>query len=160
MIQNEIFDEINIHNEVLADENNEGWAVRITDIVEKTKKVIDKDFMEYLDKIKKIRHIEYKEYNKTAIQEAYFNIDLYFREWLASITIEDQMEVKQKEWEIKLRNVMREESLKILKNASKRDFLGNKIEQKDQKGKKETIYSNVSIAQNEFSAELNKKLAK
>ncbi|MDO5649794.1 MAG: type I-E CRISPR-associated protein Cse1/CasA [Gallicola sp.] len=159
-IIDEIYDEINVYNEVLADVKIDGWAERITLIVEKTKEVISFDYKNFLQKINKIRNLNREGFVNTGIQEAYFNVDLYFREWLASITIEDQMEVKQKEWEIKLRNVMREESLKILKNASKRDFLGNKIEQKDQKGKKETIYSNVSIAQNEFSAELNKKLAK
>lgn len=157
MLNNEIYDVINIHDEVLADVEKEGWAERITLIVEKTKEVISFDYKNFLQEINKIRNLNHEGFVDTAIQEAYFNIDLYFREWLVSITLNDEKDGKQKEWEVKLKELMREESRRIVKNASKRDFLGKWIEQK---GKKEPIYSNISIAQNIFSARLNKKLIK
>ena len=148
----EIYDFLMINDYVLTDVTESKWIPRIEDVVELTKVVVSKIFGKFLSDIAEVRNI--KEGAKqglinSEIEELYFLIDDPFREWLRSIQVDDSKDEKIKEWNKKLCNVAINKAKNILYNASTRDLLGIK--------KDDRIF-NVVTAFNSFTYYLNQEL--
>lgn len=146
MPNDEIYDELNIHNEVLADIVASGWVARISETVEITKMVIDRVLRNFANEIEMIRNVSEGGLPDRVCQDAYFAVDMPFREWLAAIKPEDNKDEKIIEWKDILKKIIFEQADKLLENATNRDFLGKKI---SEKGKSEEIY-NIMHAYNKF----------
>ena len=146
MPNDEIYDELNIHNEVLADIVASGWVARISETVEITKMVIDRVLRNFANEIEMIRNVSEGGLPDRVCQDAYFAVDMPFREWLAAIKPEDNKDEKIIEWKDILKKIIFEQADKLLENAGNRDFLGKKI---SEKGKSEEIY-NIMHAYNKF----------
>lgn len=151
----EIYDEINIHDEILVDLAEDGWVPRVINEVEKTKKVIDKVFKRYLDNICEARNIEKSGFVETNIKEAYYNIDIPFREWLFSLRVHDEKEKRIEEWRKVLKENIKAHAYNIFQKSGKRDVLGMVI--KSNSGQTSS-YKNIFIAYNMFIGNLNKEI--
>ncbi|MCI6272636.1 MAG: type I-E CRISPR-associated protein Cse1/CasA [Erysipelotrichaceae bacterium] len=129
-ITNEIFDYLNIDNYVFIDTQNNGWIIRINEVIEKTKKIIKKGYESYILDICEIRNIyqnsdtDKRRYINKKTEELYFKIDLSFRRWISSIKYDDFKEQKTSEWLAKLYSIVKDEAENIIKNGTMRDYIG------------------------------------
>lgn len=87
-----------------------------------------------------------KDFVKHIKQDAYYQVDLPFRDWLVSIQPDDEKSVKIKEWRFKLRGIILNEAKKLLDSASNRDMIGI-----EDGGK----IKNIFTAYNRFKSKLN-----
>lgn len=148
----EIYDFLMINDYVLTDVTESKWIPRIENVVELTKVVVSKTFGKFLSDIAEVRNIKEgakQGFINSEIEELYFLIDDPFREWLRSIQVDDSKDEKIKEWNKKLCNVAINKAKNILYNASTRDLLGIK--------KDDRIF-NVVTAFNSFTYYLNQEL--
>lgn len=145
----EITDYLCINNFVLTDLQEDGWLVRINEVVEKTKKVVEVTYKKYIANIKEIRNISSGLFLEQKIEELYFKIDGPFRRWLFSITLEDEKDKKVTEWQIILKKLVREQAGEILYSGNGRDYLGIV---------KDGNLKNIATAYNSFIHFLNREL--
>ncbi len=146
---NEIFDQLVFEN-ILSDADD-SWIPRISDEVVLTKMLIDNVLGSFANSLKMIRNLNSSEFVNRVKQEAYYQVDVPFREWLASIKPFDEKEVKIKEWKYKLHKVIESEAQKLIDLSCKRDILGVK----DGGNMK-----NIFTAYNRFNWKLNEHLSK
>lgn len=146
---NEIVDSLYIKESILNDIKDQGWVIRINDLVDKTKDIIDKTFRSFVNDIKSIRNIESNEFTSKYVEDMYFEIDKPFRDWLSSIDYKDNKDEKTKMWNKKLKTLLIRQAEKIMENAGPRDFIG--IVENDST-------KNIATAFNSFIWHLNKKL--
>jgi CRISPR system Cascade subunit CasA len=131
----------------------------ISDEVDLIKKVIDEVLWLLASKIGAIRKPKQSESSESSEskfadrvkQEAYYQIDLPFRNWLASIQPNDNKEEKIKAWRGTLRAIIEAEAKKLLDSAGNRDFIG--IE-------KDGNIENIFTAYNKFKYKINEHLPK
>lgn len=152
----EYYDNFNLKLFVATDLLDKGWVVRINDVIETTKEIIEKDYGHFLSEIKTIRNINFKDFVPNKKGDLYFRIDKPFRDWLADIDCKDNKDAKEQEWYAKLRKIIHIQIYEFLKNASLRDFIGVVIKDKKNKNKE----NNIAIALNILMASVNKKLPK
>lgn len=145
----EIVDSLWINDFVLADLDENGWVTRINDVVEETKSVISKTYKRYIDDIKEIRNISSSSYTAQMVATLFFKIDHPFRQWLASIRLEDEKDSKVKKWREELKKLVEDEAKLVLKQGGTRDYLG--IE-------KDSRLKNIATAYNNFEYWLNQNL--
>jgi CRISPR system Cascade subunit CasA len=155
MPNNDIYDEINIADEVLADVKEKGWVPTISLEIEKTKTTIEDVLKNLVLDISLIRNIPNSGLVDSVVQGAYFAVDLPFREWLEGISPTDIKSTKVKEWRLSLKHIILEQADRLLDSAGKRDFLGTMIKTKHS----EQIYLNIEIAYAKFLKNLNAKLS-
>jgi len=147
---NEIVDELKIDNMLLFDDEDNGWTIRINDIVEETKQVIEINYKSFLDEIKEIRN--YSKKNKfiaNKIEILYSSIDNPFKNWLFNIDEMSKKDDKIFEWRKTFKNIIIQSAQEILNQSNPRDLKGIK---KDDKIK------NVPMIYNTFEANINKIL--
>lgn len=145
----EILDSFTIDGYVLSDLKDDGWIIKVNEIIEKTKKIIDVVYKRYILDIKEIRNISQDSFVDKKIEDLYFKIDLPFRRWISSIKYGDFKEQKTSEWFVKLYSMVKDEAENIIKNGTMRDYLG--IE-------KEGDFANIAIIFNKFMYFLNNEL--
>lgn len=149
---NEIYDQMLIDEKVLTDLGETGWIIRIYNLVEDTKEVVERIYGSFLNNIEKIRFGKIMgDFARREKEELYFIIDEPFRHWLSSIRLEDDMDEKVEEWHITLKKITSEKAKRLLENANSRDLKG--IEEGDK-------LLNAPIAYNWFNSRLNKKLGR
>lgn len=123
----EIVDTMSINDMVVTDDDPHGWVQRITDVVEKTKKIIDSYFYFYLSNIAQIRNMK-KSTREGFITDGksnfYHDIDDRFRQWLAGINPGDSQDEKASEWYDILYDIARREADELVKDAGDRDYTG------------------------------------
>lgn len=146
---NEIVDSLYIEGEIVNDLDDEGWVVRINQIVDKTKDVVDKIFRSFVNDTKKIRNIESNDYASKYTESLYYELDKPFRDWLASIDFEDSMDQKTDAWYKELKKITIRKAEKIVADSGPRDFTG--IIENDS-------VRNIATAFNFFMARINKEL--
>lgn len=147
---NEIVDELKIDNILLFDDEDEGWTIRINDIVEETKQVIEITYKIFLEDIKEIRN--YSKKNKfitNKIETLYSSIDNPFKNWLFNIDKMSKKDDEIFEWRKTFKNIIIQSAQDILNQSNPRDLKGIK---KDDKIK------NVPMIYNTFEANINKIL--
>ncbi len=145
----EVVDYLFIDDYVLTDLRENGWVVRINDAVEETKRIVSYVFKQYIQDIKKIRNISSDTFTNQKVEELYFKIDHPFRQWLASIRIEDAKDEKIKQWRRELKKLVRSQAEEVLSAGGYRDYMG--IEE-DGKVK------NIATAYNRFIGRLHREI--
>ena len=84
----------------------------------------------------------------------YFSIDNPFRDWLSSISLEDDKDQKIIEWYRELNEILKQNANNLLKNSTIRDLKGKGIVKKD--SNKESMV-NVVTAYNAFISSIKKQ---
>ena len=147
----EIYDVLNIEEHVMTDVQEDGWVPRINDEVERTKTVVGFILRGFASDINEIRNSKNTGFVSRVVSEAYFEIDMPFRQWLSNIKIKDDKNEKVSEWRKTLRDRVIKEADKLVLNAGNREYIG--IEKNDK------IF-NIATAYNRFIARINKELPK
>ena len=146
---NEIFDNVSFGN--IISDATDGWVNSIAGEVDKIKNVIDGVLWTFSNDIRVIRNLNSNEFANRTKQEAYFQVDMPFRDWLSSIQPDDSKEEKIKEWRAILRTIVKKEAQKLVDSAGNRDFIG--IEDG-------AHVKNIFTAYNRFNWKLNEQLPK
>lgn len=146
---NELIDTLHLNDMLLIDNNVNGWATRINNIVEETKQSIEIDFKRLLNDILVIRNIKDKSFVNKEIQKVYSVIDRSFKEWISNIDEKSSYVDKSNEWRQKLKKILLNEVYLLLTNATMRDFKGREVD---------GYMINLPSAANKFGYFLNKRL--
>lgn len=146
---NEIIDGLYLEGAIINDLEDQGWLLRINDVIDTTKDVVDKTYRSFVNDIKSIRNIEVSDFTSNYIEDMYYEIDKPFRDWLSSIDYEDNKDEKAKAWYKDLKGLVINQAEKIMENAGSRDFTG--IVEKDS-------VKNIATAYNNFIMRINQKL--
>ena len=149
VLTDEIHDYLVINDFVLTDLKEDGWIVRLNEVIEETKKVIGFIYKKYIADIKEIRNISSDLFISQKVEEVYFAIDNPFRTWLAGIQPYDEKEKKIMEWKTILKELVQNQARKMFYNAAPRDYMGI-IVGEDVK--------NIATAYNIFSYRLDREL--
>lgn len=149
VLEDEIHDSIFFRDRILTDLSDNGWTFLINDEIDIIKQAINFALKNFGDKVHSIRNVRGDSITKRLIQDAYFEIDKPFREWLRSINDIDNRDDKIIEWRSIAKHEILEVARKLLAEGNNRDYIG--IELSDGKG-----YLNLPIAYNEFRRNLNK----
>lgn len=148
---NEIYDYLNINDIVATDLSSNGWVIRIDDIVNETKEIVELTYKRFLKEIKLIRNQQSDSFVDQNVDSLYFLLNNPFKEWIISINANDDKDKKIFEWRKTLEKIVRSEAEKVLANANNRDYLGIVIDEKTH---------NIITAYNSFNYFLNQKLRK
>ncbi|MBF1299533.1 MAG: type I-E CRISPR-associated protein Cse1/CasA [Parvimonas sp.] len=147
---NEIVDELKIDNMLLFDDKDDGWVIRVNDIIEETKQVIEIEYKSFLEEIKEIRNYSKKsKFIPNEIEILYSKIDNPFKNWLFNIDKMSKKDDKIFEWRKTFKNIIVQSAQEILNQSNPRDLKGIK---KDDKIK------NVPMIYNTFEVNINKIL--
>lgn len=147
----EIYDVLSIGEHVVTDVQENGWVPRINDEVEKIKRVIDQVLRGFANDLNEIRNSKNSDSVNRIVSEAYFEIDLPFRNWLSLLNVKDSKHEKVTEWQRILRKLIIFEADKLVRNAGNREFTGIH---------KDSKQINIATAYNKFMYRLNKELPK
>lgn len=145
----EVYDFIDLNFNVAMDLKDKGWVERINIVVDETKYVIGVIYKEFLKNIKELLNIESKKYIDNLIELAYFNLNKPFKEWLGSISYNDDKEVKTKEWLDNLKKIIFKQAEKLAENASNKEYRGKTFN---------GSVKNIASSFNSFAAKLNNKI--
>ena len=121
---NEIYDSFNVENSVFLDKNKKGWIIRINDIVEITKDILDKNYRMFVRDLREIRNIQSDSFINNEVEKLYLAIDAPFKKWLSSIKNDDNIEEKMNEWKCTLKNIIEKYMNAFLDNANMKDYKG------------------------------------
>lgn len=121
---NEIVDELNISQFLLFDTADNGWTVRINDLIEETKNLIDSTFKRFLKDIKEIRNLSGDGFVERNIEEIYSAIDLPFKSWIYSLNNESSKDAAILEWRNILKHILLKKAKEILDELNVRDLKG------------------------------------
>lgn len=146
---NEIIDGLYLEGAIINDLEDQGWLLRINDVIDTTKEIVDKTYRSFVNDIKSIRNIEASDFTSNYIEAMYYEIDKPFRDWLSSIDYKDNKDEKAKAWYRDLKGLVLNQAEKIMENAGPRDFTG--IVEKDS-------VKNIATAFNNFMSRINSKL--
>ncbi|MCH3987739.1 MAG: type I-E CRISPR-associated protein Cse1/CasA [Lachnospiraceae bacterium] len=129
----EIIDNLNANDLVIADASDNGWIVRINNAVETTKQTVE-IYREFVQDTAEIRGKDPRKDGKAFIdsekENLYQNLNEPFRTWLSHIQPEDSKNEKVSEWYDSLKNIVMQQAESIVNRATTRDFIG--IEKGDQ----------------------------
>lgn len=145
----EILDSLSVSDFVLTDLQNDGWVIRINEVVERTKKVIEVIYKRYISDIKEIRNISSDMFISQKIEELYFTIDIPFRNWITTIDIGMEKDQKVIEWNSALKKLVKNQAKELLYDGGSRDYLGIIANGN---------IKNIATAYNSFVNKLNKEL--
>lgn len=123
----EVIDSLSINDMVLSDSKPDGWVIRINDIVEQTKKIIESIYYGFLSDIADIRNLEGKQRSAFLAnnkESAYESIDIPFREWLTEIQPEDSKEEKMLGWKKIVKSLIINQAQNLINQAENRDYTG------------------------------------
>lgn len=120
----EIADSLRVNDLVITDQQDDGWVVRIKDVVEETKFSVDTIFRRFLKQIEEIRNLNKSGFVERNISRTYFLIDQPFRDWIETIAPNDVKEKKIHEWKLKLERLVLDQAKTIVQEAGNRDFTG------------------------------------
>ncbi len=146
----EYFDTLAVDEHVLSDIRDDGWVVRINGEVEKTKEIVENTFGRFVNEVKTIRNIEGNRFTNKITMQAYYEVDLPFRQWLNSLEAGQDKDERIREWRQNLRTIIRKEADFLVQSAGHRDYKG--VFEKDKP------FTNIATAYNQFDYWLNKNL--
>ncbi len=152
----EIIDNLRIQDFVLTEISDEGWALRIEDTVEETKRIIERTYKNFISDLRDIRNISSSLFVNQHVEQMYFLIDQPFRDWLSSIRVNDLKSEKIFEWREILRKLVLNQAERIIAEAGPRDYTGIVADEAD--GRKET--KNIAISYRRFRGAIYRQLPK
>ena len=146
----EIYDSLYVGDFILTDNDKEGWTIRVNEVIDLTKKIVEKNFRYFASQVKEIRNLKSKSgFESQKVEELYFKIDKPFRDWIGSIKDEDDKDEKIREWKTILKKLTFEAADEIIGVGDNRDLFG--IE-------KDGKILNISTADNSFRYFVRKEL--
>lgn len=146
----EIYDSLYVGDFILTDNDKEGWTIRVNEVIDLTKKIVEKNFRYFVSQVKEIRNLKSKSgFESQKVEELYFKIDKPFRDWIGSIKDEDDKDEKIREWKTTLKKLTFEAADEIIGVGDNRDLFG--IE-------KDGKILNISTADNSFRYFVRKEL--
>ena len=146
----EIYDSLYVGDFILTDNDKEGWTIRVNEVIDLTKKIVEKNFRYFVSQVKEIRNLKSKSgFESQKVEELYFKIDKPFRDWICSIKDEDDKDEKIREWKTILKKLTFEAADEIIGVGDNRDLFG--IE-------KDGKILNISTADNSFRYFVRKEL--
>lgn len=146
----EIYDSLYVGDFILTDNDKEGWTIRVNEVIDLTKKIVEKNFRYFVSQVKEIRNLKSKSgFESQKVEELYFKIDKPFRDWIGSIKDEDDKDEKIREWKMTLKKLVFEAADEIIGVGDNRDLIG--IE-------KDGKILNISTADNSFRYFVRKEL--
>lgn len=143
---NEIIDKLRLSNVLLFDDEEGGWTVRINDIIEETKSVIETQYKFFLKDIKEIRNYSNDGFVNNKIEELYSLIDEPFRNWIFDIDETSKKDESIFKWRKIFKKILIQSAQEILNQSNPRDLKGIKKEDK---------IKNVPMAYNTFEVKIN-----
>lgn len=144
--KNEVFDRLILKDFLLFDDEEGGWTVRINDIIEETKSVIEKQYKFFLKDIKEIRNYSNDGFVNNKIEELYSLIDEPFRNWIFDIDETSKKDESIFKWRKIFKKILIQSAQEILNQSNPRDLKGIKKEDK---------IKNVPMAYNTFEVKIN-----
>lgn len=145
---NEVSDGLNIKESILNDLGEQGWIVRINNIIDHSKEIIEKTFRSFLNDIRKIRNVESSDFTVNNIEYMYYEVDKPFRDWLSAIEYNDDKDKLEQAWNDQLKKMVINQAIKIVEDSGPRDFSG--ITENDS-------IKNIATAFNSFMSRINKQ---
>lgn len=145
----EIVDTLSISNFVLTDLQEDGWVIRINDVVDLTKSIVDVTYKLYIQSIQEIRNVNNSNFVNQRTGDLYYKIDDSFRRWLSNIRVTDTKEAQIKNWKTIIEKAVKDQAKEDVYFANTRDYMG--IE-------KDGEMFNIANAYNKFNYFLNKQL--
>ena len=146
----EIYDSLYVGDFILTDNDKEGWTIRINEVIDLTKKIVEKNFRYFVSQVKEIRNLKSKSgFESQKVEELYFKIDKPFRDWIGSIKDDDDKDEKIREWKTTLKKLVFEAADEIIGVGDNRDLIG--IE-------KDGKILNISTVDNSFRYFVKKEL--
>lgn len=146
----EIYDSLYVGDFILTDNDKEGWTIRVNEVIDLTKKIVEKNFRYFVSQVKEIRNLKSKSgFESQKVEELYFKIDKPFRDWIGSIKDDDDKDEKIREWKTILKKLTFEAVDEIIGVGDNRDLFG--IE-------KDGKILNISTADNSFRYFVRKEL--
>ncbi|WP_251717699.1 type I-E CRISPR-associated protein Cse1/CasA [Lactobacillus agrestimuris] len=141
----EFYDYMKIEAGVLFDEskNKRKWPKVIEDIVEETQKVAA-NYRFFVEGIGKLRNINNpKEFANRIVGKFYERLNEPFLDWLDSLTVSDDRQLKQREWKKTLKRKLMQEVDFVMAEASSAEILGKNIDpkKKDDRSNIFTLYN-------------------
>ena len=128
--KDEVKDTLSLNEIILTDEAGDGWSVRVRNIVEETKNVIE-TYYRTAFLLKGIGNFRFGEKDKNRmvfvnknVSLLYERIDNPFREWLGGIRPEDDKSAKDHLWKAELYAIILDEAARIMSHLSLRDYKG------------------------------------
>lgn len=125
---NEIYDSLNIKEELLTDLGDDGAVIRIEKIVDETKQAVG-NYRTFVNNIREIRNLESRKFVDDRVEEMYYLIDQPFKDWISSINSKDQIPEKIIAWRKELKDLILRQADQLLKKIGNRDYKG--IEKND-----------------------------
>lgn len=142
----EVSDDMSISAGVLFDTTDDFWPGRIVELIETTQK-IGSDYWKFVSSVGRIRNIDSKEFANTESAKFYDRLNRPFKDWLQSLTNQDDRDKKSVEWKKTLRGIVKDQAKAFTKEASPREIKG--IAVTDKKGVRKL--ENIFTANNQLS---------
>ncbi|TCL56340.1 CRISPR system Cascade subunit CasA [Kineothrix alysoides] len=151
VVDRQVYDQIN-ENIDLLDKQENGWLTCIAEEIKNTEKVIGNTVIRFARDIDKIRNLQNGATEQKIKTQIFFSIDRRFREWLISISPQDEKKERTREW----KNILREEIAKqggeLIQEAGSRDYLGYYTD------KNKSKLENIETAYIRFRTNLKREL--
>lgn len=123
----EITDMLSMNELIAIDDTDNGWLVRINDIIENVTKPAVEIYRYFLQDIADIRAMDSKKktvFVSVETEKFYQKLNDPFNNWLASIQPGDEKAIKEEEWHDTLKRLLLAQGEKVMHTASIRDYRG------------------------------------
>lgn len=151
VVDRQIYDQIS-ENIGLLDKQENGWLTCIAEEIKNTEKVIGNTVIRFARDIDKIRNLQNGATEQKTKTQIFFSIDRRFREWLISISPQDEKKKRTLEWKSILREEIFRQGNELIQGAGNRDYLGYYTD------KSKSKLENIETAYIRFSVNLKKEL--
>lgn len=150
----EITDQLAMKEKVLTDVSDEGWLVRIANVIQDTKQAVQNIYGAYMSDISYLRNFHGNVFRKDQVEAVFAEIDYPFKQWLAAIEADDPKDETVRTWQQHLLALLLERGKTFLASASVKEY---KIKTMKRRGKQEYPL-NIALAYDRFAARLRQKL--
>ncbi|HPF29187.1 MAG: type I-E CRISPR-associated protein Cse1/CasA [Sphaerochaetaceae bacterium] len=151
VVDRQIYDQIS-ENIGLLDKQENGWLTIIADEIKNTEKVIRNTIVRFARDIDNIRNSNNDSVEKETKRQIFFSIDRSFRNWLISISPDDEKKERTLEWKSILREEIIQQGNELIQGAGNRDYLGYYPDKKNKR------LENIEIAYIRFRENIKKEL--
>lgn len=156
----EVSDNLKVRANVLFDpdpQKADWWPVQISEVVAKTQEV-GKTYWSFLAMIAELKGYgssDAKEFASHYLKIFYQHVNIPFRQWLISLTNDDERSVRVSEWYENLKKIALEEVDERFNESSSREISGIKRTTSKKEDAEAELF-NIFIAKNIFEAKLRK----
>ncbi|MFT4104374.1 MAG: type I-E CRISPR-associated protein Cse1/CasA [Lacrimispora sp.] len=151
VVDRQVYDQLS-ENIGLLDKQENGWLTCIADEIRNTEKVIGNTVIRFARDIDKIRNLQNSATEQKIKTQIFFSIDRHFREWLISISPQDEKKDRVREWRSILKREITRQGNELIQGAGNRDYLGYYTDKSNNK------LENIETAYIRFKINLKKEL--